>query len=115
MNTKSFNEDTQTLLEEISGKKLTFANLIWSIRKCEELTQVDFAAKLGISKQQLCDIEHGRKAVSPILAAKYASLLGYSKEQFIRLAIQDMLNKANLNVKVNILPSQSFSNSLSTC
>jgi len=31
----------------------------------EEMSQVEFAKFLGVSKQRLCDIEHGRFAVSP--------------------------------------------------
>ncbi len=72
-------------LEEISGEKLTLGRLLWAIRKSDELSQVEFAKKLGISKQYLCDLEHNRKTTSPKLAAIYAERLGYSREQFIRL------------------------------
>lgn len=79
--------DTLKLLEQISGTKLTLSKLINSIRLGEELSQVEFAAKLGISRQQLCDIEHDRKTISPKLAAQYATILGYSVQQFIRLSL----------------------------
>jgi transcriptional regulator with XRE-family HTH domain len=90
----------QAKLEKMSGIKLTFGNMLWSIRKCEDITQTEFAKLLGISSQHLCDIEHGRKIVSPQLAAKYAQILGENQEQFIRLAIQSALDKAGLNYDV---------------
>ena len=76
--------------------------LIWSIRKADEKSQVNFADKLKITKQHLCDIEHDRKSISPKLAAQYAEILGYSKEQFIRLALQDMLDRDGLNVQIEV-------------
>ena len=60
------------------------------------------AKKLNISKQHLCDIERGRKPVSPKLAAEYALKLGYSEKQFIRLALQDELDRAGLLFSVEI-------------
>lgn len=89
-------------IEKITGTKLTLGKLIWAIREADDNSQVDFANKLKISRQQLCDIEHGRKAVSPKLAAKYAKILGYSTEQFIRLALQDLVDRDGLNVRVDI-------------
>jgi len=89
-------------VEKITGAKLTLGKLLWAIRQAEEKTQVDFAKKLDISKQQLCDIEHDRKSVSPKLAAEYAKKLKYSREQFIRLSLQDMLDREGLKVDVEI-------------
>ncbi len=94
--------DTLEFLEHVSGSKLTLGKAIHSIRLCDELSQVEFAHKLGISKQQLCDIEHNRKILSPKLAAKYATLLGYPNSQFIRLALQGIIDRDNLNVIVEI-------------
>ncbi|OGO93227.1 MAG: transcriptional regulator [Coxiella sp. RIFCSPHIGHO2_12_FULL_42_15] len=95
-------QKTLAKLEKITGAKLSLGKLIWAIRRGEELTQVDFAAQLGISKQQLCDIEHNRKSISPQLAAEYATKLGYSKKQFVRLALQDQLDRAGLHFNVDI-------------
>lgn len=88
-------------IEKITGK-LTLGKLLWAIRQADGLTQIDFAKKLGISKQQLCDIEHERKSISPKLAAYYADVLGYSQEQFIRLALQDIIDKSGLNVDIEV-------------
>lgn len=103
MSTKSkMTENTLKHLEKIAGGKLTLGKLIWAIRDADDASQVDFAGKLKITKQHLCDIERGRKSVSPKLAAKYAEILGYSKEQFIRLALQDLVDREGLNVTVDI-------------
>jgi transcriptional regulator with XRE-family HTH domain len=100
MNTN--NLDTATYLEQLSGGSLTLGKLINSIRMCDEISQVEFANKLGISRQHLCDIEHDRKIVSPKLAAQYATILGYPVSQFIRLALQAILDRDNLDVAVDI-------------
>ena len=42
-----------------------------------------------------------RKSVSPKLAASYAKCLGYPQDQFVRLCLQDMLDKAKLNMTVD--------------
>ncbi|MES2217939.1 MAG: helix-turn-helix transcriptional regulator [Pseudomonadota bacterium] len=94
-------EKTLKNIVAITGVKLTLGKLIWAIRQADDIAQIDFAKKLQISKQQLSDIEHG-KAVSPKLAAKYAKILGYPTEQFIRLALQDLVDRLNLNVQVEI-------------
>jgi transcriptional regulator with XRE-family HTH domain len=93
-------------IENITGTKLTFGKLIWAIREADEISQANFADKLNISRQQLCDIERGRKTVSPKLAAKYAQILKYSTEQFIRLALQDLVDRDGLNVQVEVNTSK---------
>lgn len=95
-------EKTLKSIEKMTGAKLTLGSLIWAIRHADDISQVDFAKYLGITKQHLCDIERARKFVSPKLAAKYAEILGYSKEQFIRLALQDLLDREGLEVDVEI-------------
>jgi transcriptional regulator with XRE-family HTH domain len=95
-------KNTLKELDDIIGSPLSLGDLMKAIRLGEEMTQVEFANKLKISKQHLCDIEHGRKYVSPKLAAKYAVTLGYSRKQFIRLALQDELNRAGLEFEVEI-------------
>jgi plasmid maintenance system antidote protein VapI len=91
-----------SFLENLTGKKMTFGNLLWSIRECEEISQTEFAKILHISRQYLCDIEGGRRIVSTKMAAAFAAKLGYSPMQFIRLAIQDDLNKNGFPFDVEI-------------
>lgn len=88
------------ILESIIGKSLTFGLLIHSIRISEEQSLATFSAKLKITLSHLCDVEKGRKAVSPERAARFAQILGRSKEQFVRLALQDIVNQAGLKMKV---------------
>ena len=89
-------------IEKVIGSKLTLGKLLWAIRLADDLSQIEFSKKLDMSKQHLCDIEHDRKAISPKLAAIYADKLGYSKEQFIRLSLQDMIDREGLDVIVEI-------------
>jgi transcriptional regulator with XRE-family HTH domain len=90
------------LLEKLSGGPLTLGRAIEAARKCEELSQDACARRLGISKSHLCDIEKGRKSVSPERAARWARLLGYPEPTFVRLAIQAGLDAAGLKHQVDI-------------
>lgn len=89
-------------LEDILGKKLTLGNLLLSIRQGDDLTQVEFAEKLGVSKQYLCDLEHGRRFASPKAAAEYARKLEYSEAQFVRLCLQDEIDRDGIHLQVNV-------------
>ena len=89
-------------IEKITKTQLTLGKLIYSIRRCDEMTQIQFAELLKISKSHLCDIEHDRKIVSPKLAAEYAKKLGYDEEQFVRLALQAYIDKAGLKYNIEL-------------
>ena len=93
---------SRKFLEGLRGSPLSFGDALAAVREREDLSQVELASRMGISRSHLCDIEKGRKLVSPELAAKYANLLGHSERQFVRLALQDQLAKAGLNFKVKI-------------
>lgn len=95
-------QETLKYLENLMGEKLTLGSFILAIRQGEELSQVEFAKTLCISRQVLCDIEHGRRIISPKKAAEYADLLGYSKKQFVRLCLQDMIDRDHLGLIVEI-------------
>ncbi|MDP3558899.1 MAG: helix-turn-helix transcriptional regulator [Legionellaceae bacterium] len=93
---------TLQTLETIVGEKLTMGSFIMAIRQGEELSQVDFAKLLGVSRQILCDIEHGRRTISPKKAAEYADKLGYSKKKFVRLCLQEMIDRDHLDLIVDV-------------
>lgn len=76
-------EETLEVLEKMMGHKLTFGTMLSSTRKCEDMTQAEFARLLGISSQKLCDIEKGRRFVSAKMAADFAKKLGDSPEFFV--------------------------------
>lgn len=98
------NETKETLnyLESLIGKKPTLGDYILSIRQGEEITQTEFARLLGISRHNLCDIEHNRRFISPRMAVQFANKLGYSEKQFVRLCLQDMLNREGLALRVEL-------------
>ncbi len=97
MNTK-----TQKQLERISGSPLTLGKAIRAIRLTEDYKQTEFAKLLHISPSYLCDLENNRKEVSPQKAAEFAELLNQSKKQFIRLALQDMLNRYGFHYSIDV-------------
>jgi transcriptional regulator with XRE-family HTH domain len=99
---KDNTSNAMKLLAELSGGPLTLGRAIESIRKSEELSQQACAKNLGVSKSHLCDVEKGRKIVSPERAAKWARILGYPESVFVRLAIQAELDAAGLKYRVEI-------------
>lgn len=103
MNTKK-QSNAIKLLTKLDGP-LTFGRLIWATRTGEEISQTEFAKLLGISKSHLNDIEKERKTVSPERAAKFAKILGYSEERYVKLALQAILDNAGLKFKVEVRAS----------
>lgn len=101
MTTKRQKSEAVRFLESIAGP-LTFGSAILSIREGEEWSQAELARRLGISRSHLCDIEKGRKSVSPGRAAEFARTLGYSDRQFVRLALQELVDGAGLDLEVRI-------------
>jgi transcriptional regulator with XRE-family HTH domain len=97
--------DARPFLEQVVGGPIGLGALIEAIRQAEEETQTQFAARLGVSRSHLCDIEKGRKVVSPERAARFAELLGYSPDQFVRLALQDSVNRTGLRYTVQLSPA----------
>ena len=99
---KEKKSDAMKLLEKLAGGPLTLGRAIESVRKSEGLSQDQCATKLGVSKSHLCDVEKGRKTVSPERAAKWARVLGYPESVLVRLALQAELDAAGLKYKVEI-------------
>jgi transcriptional regulator with XRE-family HTH domain len=92
MSTKSM-DATKVLKKLRGGKPLALSQLLRSLRLCDELTQLEFAKKLGISKQNLSDIENGRKGISPGRAALFAKKLSYDQMIFVKLALKEIFDK----------------------
>jgi transcriptional regulator with XRE-family HTH domain len=90
------------ILEKAAGREFTLSGLVESLRLCEELSQVEFAKKLKISPSHLCDIERGRKVISPERAAHFAKVLGMSPELFVSLSLQEIVNNLGLNLTVTV-------------
>ncbi|MCP4654163.1 MAG: helix-turn-helix transcriptional regulator [bacterium] len=103
MSTES-KSDAMQFLESVTGGPLTLGELLLSIRLGEQMSQAELARQLGISRSHLCDLEKGRKTLSPRRAAHFARLLGYSETQFVRLALQAMIEEAGLQLAVEVVP-----------
>ena len=93
---------TIAFLEDLAGGPLTFGRLMLAIREGEALSQAKFAKMLGVSRQNLCHIEHGRRSISPKIAAAFAKKLGYSEQLFVRLVLQDALARDGLHFIVEL-------------
>jgi len=89
-------------LEALMGGPLTLGMALEALRRGENMSQTEFARKLGLSSQKLCDIEKGRRSVSPERAAQFARKLGHPVEVFVRLALQDQVNHGGLKLKVSV-------------
>lgn len=96
------NNAARKFLEDLAGRPLSLGGLLESLRLGEEISLTVFAKKLKISSSHLCDIEKGRKAVSVVRAVQFAKILGHSETQFVRLALQDELNRSGINLKVQV-------------
>lgn len=90
-------ESTQDIWE-----KMTFGGLVHSLRVSDEISQVELAKKIGVSKQFLSDVEHNRKDVGIGFAKKISEALGYSIEPLIELLIRDQLRRQHLNYIVEL-------------
>lgn len=94
--------DTMKALEKISGGPLTLGKAIKTIRLSENKKQGEFAKLLNVTQSYLSDLENDRKEVSPQKAVQIAELLGHSKKQFIRLALQDALSRQGLYYAIDV-------------
>jgi len=99
---KSVLKSDQEFLEGLIGGPLTLGAALSGIRESDGESLSQFAARLGISRSHLCDIEQGRRAVSPERAARFAKALKQHQAQFVRLALQDQVRNAGLRLKVDV-------------
>ncbi len=90
-------------VNKITGGRLTLGKAIKAIRLCNgHEKQSEFAKLLSVSPSYLSDLEHDRKEVSPKKAAEFARILKQSEEQFIRLALQDLLFRQGIPYHVEL-------------
>jgi transcriptional regulator with XRE-family HTH domain len=81
---------------------VSFGRLLEAYRLAEDMSQKDFAKKLGLSSASLCDLEKGRRVPSPDRAAKIARKLKEPESYWVQLALQDQLNHIGLKLKVSV-------------
>lgn len=94
--------DAREFLERIRGEPLSLGALIAAIREGEGWSQTHMGEILGVSRAHVCDIEKGRRLVTPDRAVRWAKALGYGERQFVRLALQDQLREAGVKMKVDV-------------
>jgi transcriptional regulator with XRE-family HTH domain len=78
-------------LEKKHGQ-LTFGETLKAFREAEGLAQNEFAKKIGLSTQNLNDLEKGRRIPSPTRAAGIAKKLEVPAIGFIKLCLRDSLH-----------------------
>jgi transcriptional regulator with XRE-family HTH domain len=94
--------DAREFLERIRGEPLFLGALLAAIRQGEGWSQTRMGEFLGVSRAHVCDIEKGRRLVTPDRAVRWAKALGYGEKQFVRLALQDQLRAAGVKMKVDV-------------
>jgi addiction module HigA family antidote len=50
-----------------------------------DMTQTEFAERLGVSRLSVSELLHGKRALTPEMAARLAKLLGTSAESWLRM------------------------------
>jgi transcriptional regulator with XRE-family HTH domain len=91
-------------LEKRFGK-LTVGEFLHTWRMSEEMSLREFGKLVGLSVANLCDIEKGRKGVSPEKAEHIAKAVGVPPALLIRLSIEESLQSAGLKYTVEIKPA----------
>ena len=91
-------------LEKRLGK-LSVGEFLNTWRTTEEMSLKEFGKMTGLSIANLCDIEKGRKGVSPEKAEQIAKAIGVPPALLVRLSIEDSLESAGLKYTVEIKPA----------
>lgn len=84
---------------------LTVGEFLHTWRTSEEMSLKDFGKLIKMSVANLCDIEKGRKGVSPEKAEQIAKAIGVPPALMVRLSIEENLRAAGLKYKVEIKPA----------
>ena len=90
------------LESRILGGPLSFGEAVESLRIRDEISQTALAKKIGFSRQYLCDVEKGRRLVSPEQAARIAKAFGHPAHILVQLALQDAIRESGLKLKVTV-------------
>ena len=89
--------------ERLGG--LTMGEFLRTWRTTEEISLKEFGRLIGMSVSNLCDIEKGRKGVSPAKAETIAHAIDVPPALLVRLSIEESLRAAGLRYKVEIKPA----------
>lgn len=102
MTTESNNKDAE-LLEKLSGGPMTLGRALKALRECEGMSLDAFGKRIGLSRQNLCAIENGRRSLSLERAIEIARALGHHEGHFAELAIQQQLDALGANYRVQLI------------
>jgi transcriptional regulator with XRE-family HTH domain len=94
--------EAKKFLKSLGLGRTTFGSVLRNIRFRDDLTQVEMANILGISKAKLCDLEKGRRQVSLLKAIEFAKALKDSPDYFVKVIIDDQLHEAGLKFEVEL-------------
>lgn len=99
---KSKESSERDFVESLLAGPLTFGMAVEALRGRDEISQVKLATRLGVSRQYLCDVEKGRRLVSPEQAARFAKVFGHPAKTLVQLALQDAIRESGLRLKVTV-------------
>jgi transcriptional regulator with XRE-family HTH domain len=81
---------------------LTFGGLMKAWREAEEMTQTAFAKRVGLSVQNLNDLEKSRRIPTATRAARIAKNLGLPEMRMIQIALRDSLEREGFKYEVKL-------------
>lgn len=82
--------------------KYSFGEFVRDIRECDEISQVELAKRMHVSRQFINAIEKDKANVSLEMVMKIARALGYPYEAFVEIFLNDMLRKSGINKIVHL-------------
>lgn len=82
------------------------AKQLVTLRECQNLRASEFAIKVGITRQFLCDVEAGRRSISLKRAVEWFMVLGMDGQEASKLYLQWELEDAHLPYRVLVIPNQ---------
>jgi DNA-binding XRE family transcriptional regulator len=80
----------------------TVGEILAAHRDQNALSQAELARCLGVSRQNLCDIEKGRAPVSVGRALKFSAILGGPNDYFVHAAVQEELRRVGSTLTVKV-------------
>jgi DNA-binding XRE family transcriptional regulator len=82
---------------------MTFGQFLTAARTSVDMSQIELARKLKVSRSMICDIEKGRVLVSPALAVKIAKLGHFPSDMAVKYCLQDQLRRAKIKFNIHVL------------
>jgi transcriptional regulator with XRE-family HTH domain len=92
----------KALEQALFPEGISFGEAVESLRLRDDISLTALAKKIGVSRQYLCDVEKGRRFVSPEQAARFAKAFGHPAEVLVQLSLQDSVRASGLALKVSV-------------